>query len=56
MTDSLWEVRTLPGGLALELQGNPPALVLVQGSDRVRVNLAYVKTVVAVCERCGGGH
>jgi len=34
-------------GLAPELHGNPPALVLVQGSDRARVELAHVKTVSA---------
>ena len=45
MTADVWEVRTLPGGLALELRGDPPALVLVQGSDRVGVDLAHVKTV-----------
>ncbi len=56
MTDSdLWEVRRLHGGLSLELRGGEsrdgmstkPALVIVQGSDRVRVELADVKTVVA---------
>ena len=34
-------------GLALELRGNPPALVIVQGSDWIRVELASVKTVIA---------
>lgn len=33
-------------GLSLELRGDPPGLVLVQGSDRVIVELAHVKTVV----------
>ena len=49
MTDlELWEVRTLHGGLSLELRGGEkPALVIVQGSDRVRVELADVKSVVA---------
>jgi hypothetical protein len=32
MTGDLWEVRTLPGGLSLELRGDPPGLVIVQGS------------------------
>jgi len=53
MTGQLWEVRTLHGGLSLELRGGPLrwgsgtrfareklALVIVQGSDRVRVELA----------------
>ena len=49
MTVDLWEVRTLPDGLALELRGgDKPALVIVQGSDRVKVELAYFKTVIAV--------
>jgi hypothetical protein len=30
----------------LELRGDPSGLVLVQGSDRVIVELAHVKTVV----------
>ena len=48
MIDDLWEVRTLHSGLSLELRGGEkPALVIVQGSDRVRVELADVKTVVA---------
>ena len=48
MTGDLWEVRPMPGGLALELHGgDKPALVIVQGSDRVRVELADVKLVVA---------
>jgi hypothetical protein len=28
MTGDLWKVRTLPGGLTLELHGNLPALVI----------------------------
>jgi hypothetical protein len=48
MSSDLWEVRTLPGGLALELRaGDDPALVLVQGENRVRVDLAHVKALVA---------
>jgi hypothetical protein len=44
----LWEVRRLPDGLALELWGGGnPALVLVQGDRRVRVDLPHVKAVVA---------
>ena len=31
----------------MELRGDPPGLVLVQGSDRVTVDLAYVKAVIA---------
>ena len=43
----LWEARELPGGLALELRaGDDPALVLVQGDNRVRVELDRVKAVV----------
>jgi hypothetical protein len=48
MNSDLWEVRTLPDGLALELRGgDKPALVIVQGSDRVRVDLADAKAVIA---------
>ena len=50
MTDKsdLWEKRTLASGLAVEMQaGDDPALVLAQGEDRVRVELANVKTLVA---------
>ena len=55
MTGDLWEVRTLHGGLSLELRGGEsrdgmstkPALVIVQGSERVRVELGDVKLVVA---------
>lgn len=47
MNDDLWGVRALPDGLSLELHGNPPSLVLVQGSERVMVDLANVKTVIA---------
>jgi hypothetical protein len=48
MTGDLWEVRTLHGGLSLELRGGEkPALVIVQGSDRVIVGLAHVKAVIA---------
>jgi len=46
MTGDLREVRTLVGGLILELHGNPPTVVLIQGSDRVRVDLANVKTAI----------
>jgi hypothetical protein len=52
MTDdkqNLWEVRSLPDGITLELRaGDDPALVLVQGENRVRMELAHVKAVVAV--------
>jgi hypothetical protein len=37
MTDNadLWEVRELPGGLALKMRGgDEPALVIVQGRGR----------------------
>ena len=49
MTDlDLWEVRTVRGEVNLELRGGEkPALVIVQGEDRVRVELADVKAVVA---------
>ena len=40
-------MRSLHGGLGLELRGNPPALVIVQSSDRVRLDLAHVKVVIA---------
>ena len=44
----LWEVRELPGELALELQaGDDPALVLTEGENRVRIELPHVKVVVA---------
>jgi len=42
MTADLWDVRTLPGGLVLELYDDPPGHVLVQGSDRVRVGAAWL--------------
>jgi hypothetical protein len=47
VTGDLWKVRALPDDLALEMRGNPPGLVLVQGDDRVGVELAHVKTVIA---------
>lgn len=48
MSGDLWEVRRLRGGLSVELRGGEkPALVLVQGEDRVRVELADVKVVMA---------
>ena len=37
----------MTGDVLLELYGDPPALVLVQGSDRVIVDLAHAKTVIA---------
>jgi hypothetical protein len=44
----LWEVRALPTGLSLELHGGgDPALVLAQGENRVRVELAQVKSLMA---------
>lgn len=44
----LWEARPLPDGVTLELRaGNDPALVLVQGENRVQIDLAYAKEVVA---------
>jgi len=46
--DDLWEVRTLHGRLSLDLRGGAkPALVLVQGGERVNVEPADVKAVVA---------
>lgn len=50
MTDNrdLWEMRDLPDGLALELLADDtPALVLVQGETRIRVQLAHAKGLVA---------
>ena len=48
MSGDLWEVRTLPDGLTLELWGGGnPALVLVQGDRRVRIDLPHAKAVVA---------
>ena len=48
LSETLWEVRELPGGLTLELHaGDSPALVLVQGEKRVRVELSRVKGLVA---------
>jgi hypothetical protein len=49
MTDNsdLWDVRELPGGLALELRcGDAPALVLAQDENRVRVDLPHAEVVV----------
>ena len=51
MTGDLWEVRTLHGGLSLELRGGEsrdgmrtkPALVVVQGSDQVRVHCGILR-------------
>lgn len=46
-TPDLWEVRTLPDGLALELwAGGNPVLLLAQGENGVRVDLPHVKEVV----------
>ena len=43
-TPDLWEVRQLPGGLALELTaGAVPALILVQGNSMIRIELTRVK-------------
>jgi hypothetical protein len=48
MRADLWEVRTLPDGLTLELQASDsPALVLVQDGRRIRVDLPHVRGVVA---------
>jgi len=44
----LWEARKLDAGLVLKLHaGNAPALVLVQGENRIRVKLSNVKGLVA---------
>ena len=41
-------MRALPAGVALEFQaGDDPALVLAQGGNRVRAELAHVKALVA---------
>jgi hypothetical protein len=56
MTDDLWEVRTWPAGLSVELRGgDDPALVLVQSSDRVTVDLAHVKAVIAAVGDAAAG-
>jgi hypothetical protein len=58
----LWEVRELPGGLALGMRaGDDPALVLrstasegvAQGGNRVRVELAHVKALADVALALG---
>jgi len=64
MTDDPWEVRTLPGGLTLELSpgeapvryssGTAHALVLRQGTQAVRIELAQVRVVPAALERAAG--
>ena len=52
MSDSaqnLWESRTLPDGITLELRaGDNPAMIIVQGKDRIQVELAHVKDMVAM--------
>lgn len=54
MTDDLWEVRSVSGDLSLELRaGDRPALVLVRGGDRVRVELREVKVVDGAAELAG---
>ena len=51
MSDSaqnLWESRTLPDGITLELRaGDNPALVLLQGKNQTQMELAHIKAVVA---------
>lgn len=43
-----WDVREVPGGLALQLRaGDIPALVLTQGDNRVRLELFHIKALVA---------
>jgi hypothetical protein len=52
----LWEVRDLPAGLTLEMRGGrEPALVLAQGDERVRVELAHVKGVAAALADAAAG-
>jgi hypothetical protein len=52
----LWEVRELPGDLALEMRGgDKPALVLVQGENRVRIELAHAKVLVAALTDAAAG-
>jgi hypothetical protein len=47
-TPNPWEVRTLPGDVHLEMWGGDvPALVMAQGENRIRVELAHVKGLVA---------
>jgi hypothetical protein len=48
MTGDVWQVRSLPDGLALELRGRgDPAPVLTPRKNRVRVELARVKALAA---------
>lgn len=45
---NLWETRELPGEISLELRaGDHPALELTQGEDRVHVELALARHVIA---------
>ena len=49
----MWEARPLPDGITLELRaGDHPALVLVQGENQVRIDLAHAKVVVAALVTC----
>jgi hypothetical protein len=44
----LWESRPLLDGIVLEMQaGDTPALILVQDENRVRIELAHVKAMLA---------
>ena len=46
--ENLWEVRDLSGLLCLELHaGKHPALVLAQGENAVRIELAHARHVIA---------
>jgi hypothetical protein len=47
-TPDVWEARAVTGDTTLDLRGgDEPALVLVQGDNRVRVELGSVKALVA---------
>jgi hypothetical protein len=44
----LWRSRTLPDSITLELRaGDNPALALLQGENRLKVELAHITGVVA---------
>ena len=55
-TTDLWKSLDLASGLTLELRaGTEPCLTLLQGEDRISVELSNVKTLVAGPDRCRGG-
>lgn len=53
-TSNLWDVRELPDGLSLKMRaGRDPALVLIQGENQAKVELAYIKVLAAVQDGIG---